>query len=200
MDVPVKNVAINSTGNIDALNLIRTGSTYVTRQGRKVEMKSIRVVANIVPIAGRTATSDYGRIVLVYDRQPNGALPAVAEVLQTTDQAANNTTTSFSGINLNNRDRFIILRDEHVYLTPNVITAGGQPSANQFIDPLSKTWRFDWYVKLKNLVTQYKADSAPAVIGDIATGSLLLLTLGFNAAGSEAYQLSYESRLRFVDI
>jgi len=49
-------------------------------------------------------------------------------------------------------------------------------------------------------LTQYKADSAPAVIGDIATGGLFMLVLGNQAAGAEGYSVLGKTRLRFNDI
>lgn len=197
LDVPVAQYLLNTTAVITPLNLIRTGSTFCNRIGRKVEMQSIRVVGNI-SVLRTLASEDYLRIMIIYDRQTNGALPAIADILQTTDQATNNTTTSYSGINLNNRDRFVILRDERLATPSITVTAGVQTNIG-LTDPIHKLTNFDWFVKLKGLLTQYKADSAPAVIGDIASGGLYLVTFGGNAAGSEAYEATLEARLRYLD-
>lgn len=198
LDVPFGASAINTTGAITCINMIRAGSSFFNRVGRKIEMQSVRLKASIVPLR-TSAAPDYARILIVYDRQSNGALPALADILQTTDQAGTNTTTSFSGVNLNNRDRFVILRDHHIVL-PSLSVAAGVVTNPGFVDQVSRAFNFDDYVKLKGLVTQYKADSAPAVIGDIATGSLLLVTVGSIAAAAEGFQADVETRLRYRDL
>ncbi|MDG0901972.1 capsid/nuclear shuttle family protein [Pseudomonas sp. L01] len=192
---------LNATGSVTCLNLIRAGSSFFNRIGRRVELKNITFSAAVAPLrTSTTSTSEYIRIIVVYDRQTNGANPAIADVLQSVDQAGANTTTSFSGINLNNRDRFRIFIDERITL-PNITVAGAittSPSVD--IDPLKTTFNIKRFVKLGRELTQYKADSAPAVVGDIATGGLFLVMLGSAGAGTEAYGLNWESRVRFNDV
>lgn len=197
LDLPVNTFTLNSTGQVTSLNLIRVGSTFCNRIGRRIEMKNIRM-SGIIQSLRTVAAEDYARILLVYDRQTNGAVPSLSDILQTTDQATANTTTSFSGMNLNNRDRFKILRDMRFYLPPITDTAGVITNAGP-PDPMSKTYMVEAFVKLGGLLTQYKADSAPAVIGDIATGGLFLVTAGFQASGAEGYNTNLEFRLRFND-
>lgn len=200
VDVPTGVVLCNTTAVITPLNLIRAGSSFNNRVGRKIEMISLRLVGQMVSVR-TTVAQDYNRIMLVYDRQTNGALPAIADILQATDQAGTNTTDSFTGINLNNRDRFVILRDEHLCM-PTQTQAAGTVITNPGgqIDPVSTTFKLDWYVKLKGLVAQFKADSAPAVIGDISTGGLYLVTFGDNVAGTEGWALETQTRLRYLDL
>lgn len=198
VDVPGATYVLNATGSVTPLNLIRAGSTYVNRTGRRIEMQSIRINGQIEPIPRtNTNNSDYVRVIIFYDRQTNGAVPLVADVLATTDQAAANTTTSYSGLNLNNRDRFTILMDYRCEL-PSYTNTTGVITAPGFQDQ-TKEYTIDRYIKLKGLLTQFKADSSPAVIGDIATGGLFLLTLGANTAGTEGWQGVFETRLRFTD-
>lgn len=198
LDVPLATYALNTTGSVQPLNLIRAGTSFNNRVGRKVEGRSIRVSGTIDAI--RTVTgNDYARVMIVYDRQSNGGAPAIADILQTVDQAGNGTTTSYSGVNLNNRDRFIILRDERIYLPTVTVTAGVETNTGP-TDPVAKTFNFDWFVRLPNLLTQFKADSSPAVIGDISSGSLLLVTFATFASGSEGYAAELESRFRYTDL
>lgn len=198
LDNSVATITFNSTASIQVLNLIRTGSTFCNRIGRKVEMTSIRIVGTMA-VKQQSNAPNYCRLLVIYDRQTNGALPAIADILQSTIQDASNSTTSFSGLNLNNRDRFQVLRDLRIALPPvtdnetNILNPG-------LLDQVTTTSNIDLYVKLPNLVTQYKADSVPAVIGDIATGSLLLVTLSNLPVGSEGYTSLLETRLRFKDL
>lgn len=197
VDIADAPLSLNSTGAVAPLNLVRAGASYFNRVGRKINMKSIRVTFYTVPIRAQTNV-DYARVILFYDKQTNGALPLIGDLLQTTDQAGTNSLTNQSGINLNNRERFVILRDERIYL-PSV-TGGAAPfTVGDFYPQNCDVGKYDWFVKLKGLETQYRADSAPSVIGDISTGGLFLATLGDFAAGGEGWQLQVESRLRFWD-
>ncbi len=196
LDIPRASYALNTTGSVTPLNLIRAGSSFFNRIGRRIELRSIHMKGTINQI--RTTNSwDYVRVMIVYDRQTNGALPAIADILQSTDQAGTNTTTSFSDINLNNRDRFQVLRDLRICLPSFTLTAG-QVTNPGFVDPVSQTFNIKEFKKIKSEITQYKTDSSPADISDIATGGLFLVTLGFQAAGSEGFDADLEFRLRYA--
>lgn len=198
LDLAATTYALNQTAVITPLNLIRVGSTFCNRIGRKISMKSLRMNGNLNFIR-TVADEDYVRIMIVYDRQTNGALPAIADILQDTDQATTNVTNAYSGANVNNVDRFQILKDYHIVLPSGTFTAGVVTNPG-FTDPVSATFRVDCYLKLNGLLTQYKSDSAPAVIGDISSGALYLVTFGSAVAGSEGFQLACKTRLRYTDI
>lgn len=199
-------LALNATGSILAVNEIAVGSSFFNRIGRKVEMKNVRFTGIINPInATRAAVTDYARIVLVYDRQANGALPSISDIFQDTEQNGTNTTNAGSGVNLNNRDRFAIIMDKRVQLPAATDTAGVMtnlwPTSFGSATDGTPGYIIDEFRKLKGLTTQYKADSAPAVIGDISTGSLLLVTFANNAAGSDVWAMNlWNVRLRFHDM
>jgi len=194
-------LALNSTGTIVALNLIQVGSSMFNRIGRRVEMVSVRFNCLLNPLnVTRAAPMDYGRVIIVYDRQTNGAYPALADILQDTDQAGTNTRTQFSGLNMNNRDRFVTIMDIRMHLPFGQDTGG--LLTNMFP---SDTYAFkalnDEYRKLNKLTTHYKADSSPAVIGDISTGGLYLVSLAGSPAGSEIWEMyDWNVRLKYIDV
>jgi len=194
-------LAMNSTGTIQCLNFIQVGSSMFNRIGRRVEMKSIRFTMewNVIN-AARVCDMDYGRIIIVYDRQTNGAYPAITDVIQDTDQTGANTTTSLSGINMNNRDRFVVIMDKRIYLPQVTIAAPGVLTAAFAIDSTRFIGIVDEFRKLFNLTTHYKADSNPAGIGDISTGALYVISLGTNAAGADAWSVAWNARLKYVDV
>lgn len=198
-------LACNSTGSIIEMNLIVAGSSFFNRIGRRIEMKSMLMEFNIAPLAAaRSCVADTLRILLIYDRQTNGAIPALSTMLQDTEQNGTNTTVSTSNINLNNRDRFQIVRDYRIQLPAVTIAATGVPTA-AFPSQYAGTEGIEGghircYAKLGGLVTQYKADSNPAVIGDIATGGLFLVVFANTAAGSEGFSIpQWNARLRYWD-
>jgi len=198
LDFPGGTTTIDTTGSIGALNLIQSGSGFYNRIGRRIEMKSIHFKGNITPTANQATVTDYIRIVLIYDRQTNGAYPAIGDILQSTDQAGANTTNCYSGLNMNYRDRFSILRDMKIVI-PECTNTAGVISTTMAIDPTKPLNNLEFFVKLKGLLTQYRADSNPAVIGDIATGALYLVLLGNVANATAQWQLSFQTRLRYND-
>lgn len=197
LDIAKTAYGMSSTAVVTCLNLIRVGSSFFNRLGRKIEMKSLHLKARVTPIRTIDA-EDYARVIVVYDAQTNGANPAVTDVIQDTDQAGTNTTTAFSSANLNNRERFKILADWRLVLPSHTNTAGVITNIGM-IDPVEPSFDIERYIKLKGLVTMFKADTAPAVVGDIATGGLFLITMGVNTAGTEGYELSCATRLRWYD-
>lgn len=196
---------INTTGTIFVMNLIAAGSSFYNRIGRKIELKSVRVTGVItLDLNTTTQDNDLARIALVYDRQFNGATPAITDIFQDTNAIGTNFTTPLSGVNLNNRDRFLVIMDKRIPLPALTVTTSVTPVPtnvwpNSYADEKHNSF-IDEYRKLGNLVTQYKADSSPPVSGDISTGALLLVSYGLNTNGTEGFQMSYWNvRLRYRD-
>lgn len=188
-----------NTGEFQLLNGIQAGSGFSQRVGRKIRMKSLKVQFNINPFPSRTQVGDLGRVLIVYDRQTNGALPALADVLQDTNTAAANTTNVAVGPNLSNRERFTVLRDYSFTLPAVVVAATGVPSS-AYPDSFEGEHQsfIKWYIKLKGLETVFNADTGD--VGSIATGSIFVLALGGVAAGTNAWLVnSWHSRLRYYD-
>ena len=186
--------AINTTGTLTAVNLIEAGSGFNNRVGRRVEMKSLHLTGLIQPTGTGQIATDIGRIMVIYDRQPNGALPAISNILRQYDQSSTSYTTALSGINPDQRERYLVLMDERVVL-PAVNTSGFTGA----VDGVNKTFNINRYIKMANLKTHYSADSAPAVIGDIATGAVYILTLGSIASPNEGWKFTASWRLRYTD-
>lgn len=101
---------ISSTGITPlSLNNVGTGSLVGNRVGTQISTKSIyySLVFNF-----GTATQPIAiRHVLLWDRQSNGALPAYTDVFATTPIIT-------SPLNLTNRNRFVILADERITMSP----------------------------------------------------------------------------------
>lgn len=177
------------------LNAIVNGASIFQRVGNKLNMKSIRVRGVIRNTA--TAIQDTGRIVIVYDRQANGSLPAFSDMFQTVNNAGTTETTGLSEININNRDRFIILRDKQIVLPAVTFTAGvltnfGPNNAN---DGEENELIIDEFIKLKGLQSTYR--SAGGGIADIASGSLFMYFL--SQQDTAKWTATYTTRLRYYD-
>jgi hypothetical protein len=159
---------------ITELNDVRQGAAFYNRIGSKITMKSIMLDFDLV---GTLATTqNLVRWALVYDRQPNAAFPAIADVF------ANNTgvTGFYQGVNMVNRSRFQVIRDQTVQIDAGV----------------GLTHHVHEYCKGRWDV-EFKADAG--TIGDISTGSLLLIIGYTNSTVSSTQLISMQTRVRYFD-
>lgn len=194
-DLTSASYAINSAGALTVLNPLVKGTDFFNRIGMKVALRSLHVNGFLNTIRN-VALFDYARIMIVYDRQPNAAFPSVATLLQDVSPAGAAASNSLSGINMVNRERFLVLMDERIYLPETDTGTGAQPGQP---DPVSSTFKINRFIKLNELISMYN-DTNGGTIADITTGSLFLLTFGQNAAASEGYALQASFRLRYDDI
>jgi len=183
-------------------NLVCVGSSMFNRLGRKICLKSLQIRGKIID---NVITSPSGiaqlRLMIVYDSQANGAYPAITDILNDTNYSGGNITNVTSGININNRDRFRILYDKNIVYPASY--NNGTTSANLISAPYGTMSGngevyINKYIKLRNLETVYKADTATTpVVGDISTGNLLIIT--YCDGTTNQYSLQASVRLRFTD-
>lgn len=178
------------------------GASFYNRIGRRIRMKSLHINGWIQPSGGNAAAvpPQYARILVLYDRQANGALPAGSDILQAYNAAGGTSNTFIDGLNMNNRDRFTILRDRKVVL-PALGVMGATATSQTNLDPdpnLKKSLNYQEFIKLKGLETHFKASAGG--VGDISTGALLMMTITYqDANATAAWQLQYGARLKFYD-
>lgn len=168
------------------LNGVVQGAGNNQRIGNKISLKALRMKGQIINLA--TAVQTYGRLLVIYDKQPNGAIPTYASVMQTRDSAGAATNTAFSDPNFDNKERFTILRDTTIVF-PSVTNAVGVLT-NVGFDQQSKSdiniFNVDMYIKLKGLHTAYTG--ATAGIADISTGSLLYAVMIHQGAATWTFR------------
>lgn len=99
----------NSSTQVHLLNGVPTGDDYGNRDGRQVRFKSIELHATISANVAQTSPS-FVRGVLVIDRDAE-SLPTYTDIFEY--------LTTYSPRNLNNRNRFVILKDWHITLYPD---------------------------------------------------------------------------------
>ena len=177
-------------GIFTLLNIPINGPEMYQRVGRKMYMKSLHVRGFCLNVA--TSLQDMGRIIIFYDSQPNAAVSNIAALLQDSNLAA--TTSVFSEINLNNRERFKIIRDHQIMLPAVTNTAGVLTNGPLTLDPIKSTMNIDMFIKLKGLETIFNGVNG-GTIADITSGSLYMLTVS-NATG---WEFSGTTRLRYYD-
>lgn len=187
VDIAVANYALDTTGSVTLLNTVAQGASVNQRVGKKIVMKGLQCRGYMQNNA--TAIFNDVAYIIVYDKRPTGALPAVTDILVTASaQAFNNDT---------NAGRFRILKRCDEMLIGNGSQTAPPVSDGNLTDLYVKG--ADFYLDLKGLGVTYKAAGTGA-IGDIEEGALYLVTVGQRAAGTTAAAASLGFRLRFTDI
>jgi len=181
-DIASATYAFNTTGTVTALNLTAVGDDNTTRDGRQICNRSIHVQGLLFPADDATAQS-LCRFMLVWDSQPNsGTIAAITDILVA--------STSITSTNLNNRERFTILRDKR-YALGKIDNTATQAFSNG-----CNTYVINEFLNLKDIKTTYSGTTA--AIGSVATGALLMVTVSDQAAGLGGTS-SLTTRLRFTD-
>jgi len=191
VDVDRANYNINTTGSLTLLNLAQLGSDMTNRIGRKTTLRSVYIRGHVKlqqadQAPALTAPGQQWRFMLVWDTQPNGAAPAITAILKE--------STPESQLNLDNRDRFKILKDKHgtFDMIYSVTTATqSQFGVNHSITP------FKCYKKFR-LETIYNATNGNT-IADITSGALYMLWIGNIASSVNDAIASLTTRVRFDD-
>lgn len=182
VDLAGASYAGDTTGSVTALNLIAQGDDNTTREGRQCFMKSVHVQGVVRPVDAQCG-ANYSRMLLVWDSQPNsGSIATITQILTA--------ATSLASTNLDNRERFTILRD------CRYAVGGISDTATQAYTIAPGMHMINEFVNLKMQKTTFSGTTA--TIGSIATGALLLVTIGNLAAGlGSSFDLT--SRVRFYD-
>lgn len=183
-------VATPPTGNL--LNGLQTGAGYFNRIGSKIRMKSIQLRGVITQSA--TAVEGYLRMLIVYDKQSNGTLPDLVDIIESRNNAGTALTTIYSQAKTENRERFEIIRDK-VWRNPSATFTGGVQTNGPSYPGVDDSWEFNEFIKLNSKKVSYK--NSTGGISDITTGSLMVF---FFCAGTDsAWTCNWSSRLRFYD-
>ena len=208
VNVSVPTVSVGA--DVGWLNQTTVGNWAVNRVGNKIIMKSIHI-QGILTVTGAPTTPvipNIIRMALIYDKQPSGTgnLPSAGDVFKSISGIGGIETSVFSGVNIDNRERFIILRD-YKRLTPRMEYDGttpifegtqGQGSLGQGSEKSGQTYFIDDYVKL-NLPAVYKVNASTTHndYTNIETGALLLMCYSGGQSGNWVF--SHASRVVFKE-
>jgi len=178
------NCSANVTTAVVLCNGCARGDEINERTGREIVMKSIQLQYNAVSTA-TTGIVNHVRVMVVYDRQANGAALTAAQVLSNTGGADG----TLCPRNLENRRRFWILYDRSVVVGPQGVTTtalGALPLVHR-----------QWYRRITLPVTFNNGDAGS--VADITTGSLYLVVVGNQADGNTDADVYYHVRVRYQD-
>ena len=190
-------VGLSPSPTIQLLNGLQLGTAAYQRIGNKIAMKSLYwSLAYSTAATDSTPTTDTAlvnipvRAMVVYDKQTNGVLPVLGDLLSAFAGLGNATARTIdvnSPNNLNNRDRFIVLMDKRFILS-------NTGPSNRYIKK---------YKRLNTSVT-YKSGATVGDVTAITSGGLYFITyrdaemLGTTNPVSQV-SLTGDIRLRYQD-
>lgn len=176
---------VSGTGDYYLLNGISTGDDHDNRVGQEICAKYLNVQMHIINPLASTATVKY-RILLVWDKQCNGAAPQLLTSVSD-DAVLDDSTTSLisqdwlSPHNYAAKERYVILMDKSVALNPS-----------------SDTKNNDYLIKknfnLHGAICKYTGTSS--AVTDIVTRSLGILIY---RDGSPTATFGFVSRFWYTD-
>jgi len=167
-------------GGIILLNGVAVGDDIHNRTGRRVSMKSVHVQGFLRTLDSTTGTC-VNRLMIVYDRQPNGLAPIMTDIITAGDGVSFN--------NLGNRDRFVVIADKK-YVLGRVDDTATQAVAQSPGGAIVNIHR-----KLNHVTTFIGTGDTVAAIG---TGSLYMVITGSGAANA-AGAFVVAARVRYTD-
>jgi len=178
VDLAAASYECSTTGSITLLATIAQGASVNQRIGKRAYYKSLLMRGLIVQ--GTAGTVQEAAFLVIYDKRPTGALPAITDILTSIS------TRAF--MNDNNTGRFEVIRRSDYVLTGNSTTpATGSEAQN-----------VDMFIPLKKREITFEAAGTGA-IGDIDCGALYLVTIGAGATGTTAPILNVACRVKFTE-
>lgn len=208
MDIATFSIAGTTTGAFQTIATPVEGASFYNRIGRRIQGKSLHLNGYWNPIKTNPAASDtlWARVIVFYDRQANGANPSYADLITAYNSAGATSSAPLDGLNMNNRDRFLILMDEKCLLPPVGINGAsaastnfGAADPNQNAQHAGGRFLVNRFIKLRGLETHFKASAG--AIGDVATGAISVFATSTDAAtnANASYQFTSNWRFKFYD-
>lgn len=163
------------------MNAIAEGASFQERIGEVASLKRIDVRLTFDKHANNNDPVTFVRVMLVWDKQPNGGLATVGSILENPNiHVGNEDANILSQLNAQTRPRFGILKD-------SLLPMSDGHNANRTLK---------WSVGLSNRKVQY--NGAGGAIANINTGALLLLVMGNITDGGSVSTVSGQIRMFFV--
>lgn len=189
-DKVISNFTPTSVGNVveNTINDVAQGVTESQRIGRKMVIRSIHLRAQLLLQTGSIAasTADSIRILLVLDKQANGAAATVADLLENIQGTGNPGMDSFR--NLENSGRFRVLKDFDCALSAG---AGAWDGTNDQFAEVSKY--ISWNIPC-NIPIEFS--STTGAITEMRSNNVAIMAI---AKSGGVININGQTRIRYSD-
>lgn len=171
--------AFTTTGTVSLVaGGISQGSSVNQRQGKFINWKSMQIRGKVIPSGGAAAGSTtVCTLLIVYDKQPTGVLPAISDILDAINSSAMNKDAASS--------RFRILKR----MDYCVVASDASPY---------RVHRVDEFLDLRMKKCEFRA-AGDGLIGDFAYGAIYAVSVGDHGVGANSADGALVFRTRFVD-
>lgn len=176
-DVNIVDQGMHTTGSSTYLNLIATGDLNNQRGGAQFRMKSLQI-NGVIKLPEADTASDMVRATLVLDTDPDGSTIDLTKLYDTTASVP----YYLAHRNLDQRSRFVILKDWKFGLTP---------SGREIVP-------FKFYRKL-DIKTLYAQGTTTATVANLKNNALIMVLSGSQASASTPSLMTFHSRIRYID-
>lgn len=175
---------IVGTIHSSSLVAIPQDGTESGRVGRKVTVKAVHVrgLSVLAGTSDNNQADDTIRLMLVLDKQANGAAPSVTDILETAS------IDSFN--NLANKSRFRILKDSKIVMNTYSGGLGGTTT-----DSGNRTLPFEWHINNLNLPIEYDNSATTGALATIRSNNLLVLGI----SSDQTATIRFTARVRYTD-
>lgn len=196
VDQPTQTLAFVNTNPAIILNPVQQGVDYYQRLGNKIKPRSLHFKGFVTCIL--TAIQGLCRIVIVLDKAPSGgAIPASTLVLQERDQAGAATNGITSALNIDQRNRFKILRDIWLNTPSLTLTAGVVTNPSNLDQEICL--KFNEYIRLDRIPeVQYIGTANPITTANINTNAIYVYFIS-QAGVNNMWQATWSSRFKFTE-
>lgn len=178
VDLASASYAASTTGSITLIATIAQGASVNQRIGKRAYYKSLLMRGHV--ISGTTTTIADCGYMIVYDKRPTGALPAITDILTG--------ITTYAFMNDNNTSRFEVVRRK------DFINIGNSATPSTGLEGYS----LDEFIPLTKRPITFESAGTGA-IGDIDMGALYFVTFSSIAAGTAAPSITVSFRTRFTE-
>lgn len=181
IDIASATYVCDTTGSITHISVVPQGSTVNERDGKAFRVTSLMLRGLFT---NNTASVQNEAVILVvWDRQPNKALAAITDVLDSVDSHSMNKRE--------NASRFVVIRRISEILTGK--------SDGTTVSGYAKN--ADYYIKLpRDCICECTGSDTTGEIANRVSGALLFISLGNGGAGDTAARFIGSMRLNFQDI
>lgn len=159
------------------LNAIQVGDTAVRRIGNRITIKKIGLRMQMLNTAN-TDDGDILRIIVLLDKQPNGADPAVLDILEVADEQAFRAVKTMK--------RFTFLMDKYVAWSSQSLVVDGMSFV---VSRRAITWFKDVNIDVEYL-------SSGTSISNIGTNAIHVFAISQQASDTT---LTYGTRVSYID-
>ncbi len=176
--------SMTTTGAVASadLFLITQGSTANQRIGRKILITDLYFRGHLFLPGQSTSTHDTGRIIILLDKQANGANPVQADILVGTNWK------DFR--NLDTSHRFKVLATRTYNFAPTGITTNFD--ANTRLVTFNS---YNMFIALNNLNIPIMYDASTGALGDLVSNNIVIYT----HSEKGLVDMSWKKRVRYRD-